>query len=118
MIVIVKTLLVALLLLAVGACSTEQNTVAQGPEGSWWLGGADGGVFVDIKDDNNRNDTIYYGTIYFDSDKTIWYQGPFKLVGNIKFQVDNHEQYSGWDGERLHLQNSSYLDPLNPIPSL
>ncbi len=79
---------------------------------------ADGGVFVDIKDDNNRNDATYYGTIYFDSDKTIWYQGPFKLVGNINFQVDNHEQYSGWDGERLHLQDSSYLEAVNPIPLL
>jgi len=113
-----KTLLASLLLLAIGACSTEQYTAAQGLEGSWWLGGADGGVFVDIKDNNNRDDTIYYGTIYFDSDKTIWYQGPFKLVGDIKFQVDNHEQYSGWDGERLHLQNSSYLEPVNPIPPL
>jgi len=113
-----KILLIILLVLVIGACTTESNTAPQGPEGSWWLGGADGGVFVDIKDDNNRNDAIYYGTIYFDSDKTIWYQGPFKLVGNINFQVDNHEQYSGWDGKRLHLQDSSYLEAINPIPLL
>ncbi len=113
-----KVLFITLLVLTVSACTTESYTAPQGSEGSWWLGGADGGVFVDIKDDNNRNDTIYYGTIYFDSDKTIWYQGPFKLVGSINFQVDDHEQYSGWDGERLHLQDSSYLEPVNSIPPL
>jgi len=118
LIIDMKTILIASLVLVISACSTEQYAAPQGPKGSWWLGGADGGVFVDIKEDNNRNDTIYYGTIYFDSDKSIWYQGPFKLVGSIKFQVDNHEQYSGWDGERLHLQGSSYLEPVNPVPSL
>jgi len=113
-----KILSITLLVLTIGACTTESDTTPQGPKGSWWLGGADGGVFVNIKDDNNPDDTIYYGTIYFDSDKTVWYQGLFKLVGSINFKVDNYEQYSGWDGERLHLQGSSYLEPVNPIPSL
>ena len=86
------------------ACTFEQAPPMQGPDGSWWLGGANGGAFVKIEDDENRNDLIYKGTIYFDSDQSIWYRGPFKLVGNAKFAPDKHELYEAWDGERLHLQ--------------
>jgi hypothetical protein len=113
-----KTFFITLLLLIISACTSEIQKTPQGPAGSWWLGGADGGVFVDIKNDNNKNDRKYYGTIYYDADQAIWYQGPFQLIGNLEFNVDDHQQYIGWDGEKLHLKASSYLEPLNPIPPL
>lgn len=113
-----KIFLLALLLLITNACTTETQTTLQGPDGSWWLGGADGGVFVDIREDNIKNDRKYYGTIYYDADQTVWYQGPFQLIGNLEFNIDDHQQYIGWDGEKLHLKAASYLEPVNPIPPL
>ena len=107
-----------LLVYLLGACTIDSGPPKQGPEGSWWLGGADGGAFVNIKEDANPDDRIYAGTIYFDSDMTVWYSGPFRLVGDIEFLPDNHELYIYWDGERLHLENNSYLEAVNPIPQL
>ncbi len=100
------------------ACTTEVHQVPEGPAGSWWLGGDDGGAFIDIKDDENTNDNLYSGTIYYDADNQIWYQGPFKLVGKLKFDINNHDQYLAWDGERLYLKEQSYLQALNPVPPL
>lgn len=113
-----RRLLIITLAALIGACTFEKNTPPIGPEGSWWLGGDDGGVFVDIKDDDNANDRIFIGTIYFDADKSIWYQGPLKLVGNIKYSIEDHDQYIAWDGERLLLKESSYLEAINPVPPL
>ncbi len=113
-----RSSILILLIIMVTACTSEPTPVPQGPDGSWWLGGDDGGVFIDIKDDDNPDDRIFVGTIYFDADKTIWYQGPLRLVGNIEFAVDDRDLYLGWDGERLHLKESSYLETVNPIPPL
>lgn len=112
-----NTFLILLIIVGV-ACTSEEIPTPPGPNGSWWLGGVDGGVFIDIKDDENLNDNIFIGTIYFETDKSIWYQGPLRLVGNIDFSVNNHDQYVTWDGERLHLKESSYLEAVNPIPLL
>jgi len=101
------------------ACSVEVSETPaepprEGPEGSWWLGGADGGVFVDIQDDANSNDDLYQGTVYDDSEMLgVWYQGRFKLVGALEFSPENHDHYQFWDGERLYLTEGSYLEPLD-----
>ncbi len=101
------------------ACDIEEEIEYKtGPEGSWWVGGADGGVYILISDDENTDDKIYYGKIFYDSDKTIWYEGPLELEGNLEFSVENREQYLGWDGENLHLIESSYLKAINPVPPL
>lgn len=113
-----RNLYIVLFLFSIGACSSELYIPPQGPTGSWWLGGADGGVFIDFKDDDNIHDKLYSGTIYYDADQTVWYRGPFKLIGDLAFNVENHEQYLAWDGERLYLQESSYLQPVNPVPPL
>ena len=115
---VMRNLLISIFIVIVSACTAEKYSAPQGPDGSWWLGGADGGVFVEIKDDNNVHDNIYTGIIYFDADQTIWYEGPFKLVGNLNFSVDNHDKYLAWDGERLYLEESSYLEAINPVPPL
>ena len=112
-----NTLLVLLIFMSV-ACTSEKIPTPPGPNGSWWLGGDDGGVYIDIKDDDNSDDKIFVGTIYNDADNTIWYQGPLRLVGNIEFAVNNRDLYLFWDGERLHLKESSYLEAVNPIPPL
>jgi len=99
------------------SCSIETEEKI-GPNGSWWLGGEDGGVFVKIQEDANLEDEFYQGVIYFDGNKNIWYKGEFKLVGDINFSPDDHGQYQFWDGEKLYLKNSAYLEPTSPIPQL
>jgi hypothetical protein len=109
----------ALTLLVLSACNVETITTAkEGPEGSWWLGGLDGGAYIKITEDNNPDDNLYQGVIFFDYDKTVWYRGPFKLIGNLDFSIDDHDPYLAWDGERLYLKQSSYLEAVNPIPKL
>jgi len=111
-----KIILFLLFCLTVTACSVDEEK--KGPEDSWWLGGADGGAFIKIEEDSNLNDKLYQGVVFFDHDNSIWYRGPFKLVGDIKFTINNHDLYLFWDGEKIHLQQDSYLEAVNPIPQL
>jgi len=114
----IKLVLILFLFLISAACSVEQEASKTGPEGSWWLGGADGGAYIKIEEDRNTNDNLYQGVIFFDYDRTVWYRGPFKLIGDIKFSIEDHDLYLFWDGERIHLQHDSYLEAVNPIPPL
>jgi hypothetical protein len=114
----IKLLTVLFLYLITTACNTQQEAAKKGPEGSWWLGGADGGAYIKIEEDNNTHDKLYQGVVFFEYDKTVWYRGPFKLVGDIKFTVDNHDLYLFWDGEKIHLQQGSYLEAVKPVPPL
>lgn len=100
------------------ACSVEVDEVKKGPENSWWLGGLDGGAFLKIEEDNNLNDNLYQGVVFYEYDKTVWYRGPFKLVGDIKFSTEDHNSYLFWDGDKIHLKDSSYLEAVNPVPPL
>lgn len=106
------------LLIACSACTIEQDPPKPGPDGSWWLGGLDGGAYVKITDDQNKDDRIFQGTIYFDSDKSVWYTGPLELVGANSFDPENRGLYEAWDGERLHLKGGAYLKAMQPIPPL
>jgi hypothetical protein len=114
----IKFFIALFVLFLIGACSVEHDKEKKGPENSWWLGGADGGVYIKILENENLDNKLYQGVIFFDHDKTVWYRGPFKLVGNINFSVDNHDLYLFWDGERVHLKESSYLDAIEPVPPL
>ncbi len=113
-----KLVLILYLPLFIIACSLEPEEPKTGPEGSWWLGGADGGAYIKIEEDKNINNDLYQGVIFFDHDKTVWYRGPFKLIGDISFSIENHDSYLFWDGERIHLQDTSYLEAVNPVPPL
>lgn len=114
---VIFRILFLIFITCLSACSFETIEKA-GPDNSWWLGGDDGGVFVKITDDANSNDKIYNGAIYFDSTQKVWYKGPFRLVGGIQFSPESRDQYLFWDGEKLHLRDSSYLEPTEPIPPL
>lgn len=100
------------------SCSVETEEKL-GPQGSWWLGGADGGVFIRVQDDQNPNDNLYTGTIYFDDGETIWHDGALELKGAIQdFNPQDRSLYEFWDGEKLHLVDSAFLDPVDPVPPL
>lgn len=72
-----------------------------GSEASWWPGGTDGGAYIKTEEDKNLNDNLYKGGIFFEHDKTVWYRGPFKLVGDIKLSINNHDSYLFLDGEKF-----------------
>jgi len=114
----IKLILTLSFAFIVFSCSVEVDKEKNGPENSWWLGGADGGVYIKIEEGKNINDELYQGVIFFEHDKTVWYRGQFKLVGDIKFSIENHNSYLFWDGEKVHLQQNSYLEALNPVPPL
>lgn len=113
-VVLIKIFYSIIFVFAITACSEKPTTTLNGPEGSWWTGGADGGVFVMIKDDDNDTDNIYLGTIYYEHDKSIWYQGKFKYSKKTTFNYKNKKLYDGWDGEKLFLTDSSYLIAIDP----
>lgn len=98
-------------------CETESEPKI-GPNGSWWVGGADGGVFVLVKEDANPDDDLYSGTIWFDQDQSLWYEGPLRLVGKPTINPDDRDQYLGWDGERLYLEGGAWLEAVEPVPPL
>lgn len=69
----------------------ERQKPANIPQTSFWVGGLDGGVWVNL--DEKKSDTLYYFTIYFENGG-IWEKGWFSpecvikeqnLQGKIKF---------------------------------
>ena len=110
--------LMLLLCVFFSGCEPYVPPDPNGPNGSWWVGGLDGGVYVFMEDDANPSDNIYQGSIYFDADKTLWYKGKFQYSQNTRLDYKNREIYSGWDGERLLLKDQSYLQAMEAIPLL
>lgn len=116
-----KHLLVLVCTLLISACSVEEVPSPSGPDGSWWLGGADGGVFLSVEKVDGPSDdsaATFTGTIYFEGDQRVWYGGDFELVDQMSFNPADKSQYQFWDGERLHLSGGGYLKPLGEIPPL
>lgn len=81
------------------------------PETALWVGGPDGGVFLDISKITQQK---YSGSIYFDSTGEIWFQGEFKYTGDNSFDVSAKASYSFWDGDELFLTNNEKLTAINP----
>ena len=109
------TIIIAIL---ISGCTPSQEP-KEGPNGSWWVGGLDGGNFIKITDDENPNDAIYQGFIYYDNEQqTLSYSGRFKLVGNLQFDPNNKDLYLGWDGDSLHLKEGSYLKAIDEFKKL
>ena len=98
------------------ACSNNTYTPPMDdPNGSWWVGGEHGGVYVFIEDDKNTQDKIYQGTIYYEFDQSVWYKGKFEFNGTGSLDYKNKSLYNGWDGEKLFLKDNTYLQALNPL---
>ena len=95
------------------ACD-NQSIKEKGPDGTWWVGGADGGVYVFIEDDENKTDQLYQGTIYYEHDLSVWYSGKFKYSKMTPLDYKDKSIYDGWDGEKLFLKNNHYLTAINP----
>jgi len=113
-----KSILKVIICCSMFGCQPYEEPELYGPSGSRWVGGVDGGVYVYIEDDLNSNDRIYQGVIYFDYDKTLWYEGRFEYSKDKVLDFDNYQLYSGWDGERLYLKDNSYLKVIDAMPQL
>jgi len=108
-------LFVFLSFIFLGGCTSYEGPDPIGPNGSKWLGGPDGGAYVLIKDDNIQSDEWYYAEIYYDHNKEVWYKGRVKYQGKNNFDPSLFDQYSDWDGEKLHLKNGGYLASIEPL---
>lgn len=89
---------------ASGGAPTRPESV---PESTLWIGGKDGGVFVEISATDQK--PIYKGAVYYDSSGDIWYQGEFEYTGQESFETDEPSSYSFWDGTDLYLKNGEKL---------
>jgi len=79
------------------------------PKTALWVGGVDGGIYLEIKKDQNDKPNIYRGVIYHSSGD-IDFKG--KLSINSKepsFEYNNSESYSSWDGDILYLRDGREL---------
>ena len=103
----------------VSSCELKYDTVPPPPkpksvpESAFWVGGHNGGVFVSIF--KEKNSKLYFGTIYFDTNGEIWYQGKFQYTGNASFNVVDKSLYTGWDGDFLFLSNGKKLIAVDDV---
>ena len=107
-----KQLITLFIFLLVAGCEINDGPDMDGPDGSWWVGGA----YVYIEDDENTKDRIYQGVIYHVADETIWYKGKFDYSKLSLSDYSNSDNYDRWDGKRLYLKDNSFLKAIGPIP--
>ena len=110
-----------LLVLSVISCDSQTSVTtlkrpATVPSNAIWVGGIDGGVYVLIAKQANRDKQIYNGNIYFENGEQ-WYSGKMKLIPEYSTFTDirNKDNYSGWDGEVLYLTKGRSLKALEKI---
>ena len=82
-----------------------------GPNGSWWVGTPEKGVYVYMEDNDNTEDRIYKGVIYSGEDESVIFEGNFEYSRHTIVDFENTELYTKWDGKRLYLIDNSFLKP-------
>lgn len=80
----------------------ERQKPANISQTAFWVGGLDGGVWVNI--DDKKSDTLYYFTIYFENGD-IWEKGWFKGDCIVK-EKDIPQQMLAYDGEKIGHKDS------------
>lgn len=96
-----------------GARADQPKKPAGLPAQAVWVGGPDGGVFVFLERTNDRRGT--FAAKIFHADGELWYAGllvpaPRDAAGDI--EPGQHDQFAGWDGERLLLSDGRWLEPV------
>ena len=100
-------LLLAALIVGCGSMPPRPDTV---PAGAFWVGGSDGGVFVQLAKEPSDPDQVYRAKIYYEKGE-LWYEGTLTLEPPNGPPVDiaNAEAFSGWDGTQLILADGRTL---------
>lgn len=112
-----KIIWIAILIFSITACDMQDEAIEPPakpesvPESAFWIGGHEGGVFISIS--RGQDSKTYFGTIYFDANGEIWYQGKFQYTGDASFNVGDKLSYTGWDGDFLFLANGEKLIAVN-----
>ncbi len=108
-----KLIWLTLVLIFISSCDIQYEAISPPPkpesvpESAFWIGGHEGGVFVSISMEQDRE--TYFGTIYFEANGEIWYRGKFQYTGNVPFDLEDKSSYTGWDGDFLFLANGKKL---------
>lgn len=87
------------------------NKPAGVPAEAFWVGGPDGGVFVRLERTKGRPGT--YAAKIFHPYGEVWYAGPLVAAppdASADIDPSQHDQFAGWDGERLLLGDGRWLD--------
>lgn len=102
--------------LAVG-CTAGETTPLEAPprpesvpEGAIWVGGLDGGVFIDVEKLAQDPPAIYRGTVYDEYSGEVWFSGLLELDppgGAVDLSMPG--LFTGWDGEALYLEDGRAL---------
>lgn len=84
------------------------------PAEAFFVGGADGGVYVQLNAARERAESIYTGTIFY-ADGQTWYEGAFRLEPAKANAIDtsNKTLFDAWDGEVLYLRDRRRLRALD-----
>ncbi len=80
------------------------------PAEAFWLGGPDGGVFVELQRAEGPSLPQYSGAVYH-PDGSLWYKGRFTLEpsGGAPVDLKDRGQFAGWDGTRILLKDGRAL---------
>lgn len=95
---------------------SETSQRPQGvPESAFWIGGADGGVFIVVQKNKELQAHIYYSEIYHDQTGELWYKGRLAMQPSDQPYVDHTKQelFMSWDGESLHLSDGRVLQAID-----
>ena len=80
------------------------------PHDAMWIGGLDGGIYLNINKSENEPPLIYDVIIYF-SVGEVDYKGKLKINSLEKpFDYTNVNSYSAWDGDTLYLRDGRQLE--------
>jgi hypothetical protein len=79
------------------------------PSEAFWIGGADGGVFVRLAP-SDATAADYSGAIYH-PDGSVWYEGRFRLepIGTAPLDANDYQRLTGWDGTQILLDDGRAL---------
>lgn len=91
--------------------SANPERPANVPIGAFWVGGMEGGVFVELAKSQGDPPDLYRGAIYYERSGEIWFKGRFRLEpsGPARIDTNNHLLFDGWDGDALHLTDGRTL---------
>jgi len=87
------------------------------PEGAYWVGGDDGGIFLTVAQDRRRPD-LYYCHI-FDVLGEPESEGLFAVIApeEPSLNLANPKLFSGWDGSTLFLSDGRTMSRTNLVDS-
>jgi hypothetical protein len=105
LVVSLGTFLIASMLGCKKAELRPKNRPAKVPMTAIWVGGADGGAYIECKAGVRANQC----TVWNDYTGDVWMNGAFMLQKQNRAATPNELRYSFPDGEKIYLENGLVL---------